>query len=231
MNQAEIMLRDILERFPQADPESEFFDEEINGCDAVNFISELVPEIRALLDAPSPLESKTYAALQAAWHFIEDVPEDDPERNDKFFALRAQVRDVFWNSEKPVLQGSFRTSWDNHLNGNHSYFPLSDWRSNVASQDTILGYQQWVEHNVETLLNNIALEGVDAIEIAGCTEVDGVVEVIEEADAEFFSIYTRRQGEGVQCECDFNTKAQAIEFAKALAARTGISVYGKLCLI
>ncbi len=45
------LLRDILERFPQADPKSEFYNDDINGCDAVNFIGELVPEIRRLLDA------------------------------------------------------------------------------------------------------------------------------------------------------------------------------------
>jgi hypothetical protein len=43
------LLRDILERFPQADPESEFYNDDINGCEAVNFISELVPEIERYL--------------------------------------------------------------------------------------------------------------------------------------------------------------------------------------
>ena len=96
---AMILLRDILERFPQADPESEFYNEEINGCDAVNYISELVPEIRTLLDAnPTPTpDNGALETLRAAWSFIEDVTDDDPERSEKFFALRAQVRTVFWN--------------------------------------------------------------------------------------------------------------------------------------
>jgi hypothetical protein len=81
------------------------------------------------------------------------------------------------------------------------------------------------------LRHEIPLEGADAIEVAGCTEADGVVEVIEESDAEFFTVYTHRQGDGVQCECDFNTKAQAVEFAKALAGRGGIPVIGNLCAI
>lgn len=40
--------------------------------------------------APELLE-----ALKSVWAFIEDVPEDDPERTDKFFKLREQVRKVF----------------------------------------------------------------------------------------------------------------------------------------
>ncbi len=94
------LLRDILERFPQADPESEFYNDGINGCEAVNFISELVPEIRALLDAdpPSKPDNCALEALRSTWSFIEDVTEDDPERTSKFFVLRAQVRSVFWRS-------------------------------------------------------------------------------------------------------------------------------------
>jgi hypothetical protein len=58
-----------------------------------------------------------------------------------------------------------------------------------------------------------------------------IVNVINETDAEFFSAYTHRLGEGVECICDFNTKTQAIEFAKALAGRGGIPVIGNLCVI
>lgn len=91
------LLRDILERFPEADPESEFYDEEINGGEAVEYLSELIPEIRALLDAdlPSARDDRAIEVLRAAWSFIEDVTEDDPERTDKFFALRELVRSVF----------------------------------------------------------------------------------------------------------------------------------------
>lgn len=35
---------------------------------------------------------KVLAALQAAWNFIENVSEDDPNRSEKFFELRVQVR-------------------------------------------------------------------------------------------------------------------------------------------
>ncbi len=153
---AMILLRDILERFPQADPESEFYNEEIDGCDAVNYLSKIIPEIRTLLDAdpiPTP-DNSALEVLRAAWFFIEDVTDDDTN-----------------------------------------------------------------------------LENVDTIEIAGCTDADGIVDVINETDAEFFSTYTHRQGEGVECICDFNSKAQAVEFAKALAIRGGISVIGNLCAI
>jgi hypothetical protein len=90
-NSAIILLRDILEQFPQADPESQFYNDEINGCDAVNFISELVPEIRALLDADltSARDDLAIEVLRAVWYFIEDVTDDYPERTSKFFVLRA----------------------------------------------------------------------------------------------------------------------------------------------
>ena len=94
-----------------------------------------------------------------------------------------------------------------------------------------MGYQEWVTHNIENLLHGIVLKGVDAIEVASCTEANGIVEVIEETEASFYSVYTHRPNEGVECHCDFNTKIQAVAFARALAARTGIPVYGNLCSI
>lgn len=125
----------------------------------------------------------------------------------------------------------YSSTWNYHKNGPHAFFLLEDWRADVAGKDTILGYQEWVIHNLETLLHDISLDGVDAIEVAGCTDSDGIVEVRDEGDAEFFSGYTHRPNEGVECQCDFNTKAQAVEFARALAGRTGIPVYGNLCNI
>lgn len=229
------LLRDILERFPQADPASEFYNEEINGCEAVNYISELVPELRTMLDAEHPpVPDGILETLRAAWSFIEDVTDDDPERSEKFFALRSRVRTVFWNLDEPQSSahlGGLQTSWNYHDHGAHQFYNLADWRTSVAASDTVLGYQTWVEHQLEELLSGIYLDGVDAIEVAGCTEVDGVVDVIIESDAEFFSVYTHKQGEGVECVCDFNTKAQAAEFAAVLAKRGGIPVYGNLCVV
>lgn len=48
------LLLEILETFPQADPASEFYNEEINGCETVNFLSRFIPRIREYLDAPPP---------------------------------------------------------------------------------------------------------------------------------------------------------------------------------
>ena len=125
----------------------------------------------------------------------------------------------------------YKSTWDYHRHGLHAYFIHEEWRDTVVKGDTVLGYQQWVEHNLESLLYETDLEGVDAIEVAGCTDADGIVEVKSEGDAEFFSAYTHRPDAGVECICDFNTKSQAIEFAKALAVRTGILVYGNQCSI
>ena len=139
-----------------------------------------------------------------------------------------EIGNIPLHEAKAILsQGSvtYRSSWNMHTHGPHVFFPIEEWRSDVANRDTLLGYQESVKHNLESLLHEIDLEGVNAIEVAGCA----APEVLNEADAEFFSVYTRQPGTGAQCECDFNTKAQALEFARALAARTGIPIYGNLC--
>jgi len=90
------LLQEIIESFPQADSASEFYNEEINGCEAVNFLSGFIPEVRRFLDSAQNLESEPLETLKACWDFIENVTEEDPERNDKFFALRERVRNLFW---------------------------------------------------------------------------------------------------------------------------------------
>ena len=122
-------------------------------------------------------------------------------------------------------------SWKYQENGEHQYFRLCHWQKDIAVLVTFLGYQEWVNQQLNLLLGEICLDGVDAIEVAGCTDSEGIVEVRDEGEAEFFSIYIHRPNEGVECQCDFNNKAQAIEFARALATRTGIPVYGNLCSI
>ena len=91
------LLQLLIEAFPQADPESEFYNEEINGCDTVNFLSGFIPEVRKYIDDSENRENGPLATLKACWNFIENVTDDDPERNDKFFALRERVRDCLWN--------------------------------------------------------------------------------------------------------------------------------------
>ena len=184
-------------------------------------------------DLPSARDDRAIEVLRAAWSFIEDVTEDDPERTYKFFTLREQVRNVFWNSEvpEPVTPIEYKTSWNFDVDGKHEFFDVLEWRADVAATDTVCGYQAWVEYQLATLLHNTDLENVDTVEVAGCKDADGIVGVINETDAEFFSAYTHRLGEGVECICDFNTKTQAIEFAKALAGRGGIPVIGNLCVI
>lgn len=95
----------ILETFPQADSESEFYDEEIDGADAVNFISKIVPRIREVLDRQDVIEGRAVGVLEAAWYFIENISVDDRERNEKFFALREKVRNIIWERaiHEPVL--------------------------------------------------------------------------------------------------------------------------------
>ena len=88
------LLLHLIETFPQADPASEFFNEEINGCEAVNFLSEFIPDVREYLDNNEYRESETLTVLKACWDFIENVTDEDPARTDRFFALREWVRSV-----------------------------------------------------------------------------------------------------------------------------------------
>lgn len=88
------LLLELIENFPQADPASEFHGEEINGCEAVNFLSEFIPDVREYLDNNEYRESEALAVLKACWDFIENVTDEDPARTEKFFALRERVRNV-----------------------------------------------------------------------------------------------------------------------------------------
>ena len=89
------LLQKIIETFPQADPASEFYNEEINGCEAVNFLSQFIPEVRKCLDDSQSRENESFEILKACWDFIENVTDEDPERTNKFFALRERVRNIF----------------------------------------------------------------------------------------------------------------------------------------
>lgn len=162
------------------------------------------------------------AALPDAWFAVQcNVPQE----------IVDLLNNAIFKAETAGYESKAITSWNYLHHGPHVFFLQENWRNEVANEDTILGYQDWVEHKHESMLYEIDLEGVDAVEVAGCTETEGIVEVKDERDAEFFSVYTHRPNEGVECVCDFNIKAQAIEFAKALAARTGIPVYGNMCNI
>jgi hypothetical protein len=237
------ILRHILESFPQADPDSEFFDDPINGSEAVDFIGETVPEIKRALSEPEG--ERVIDVLREAWNFIENVPADDPERNDKFFELRGKVRNVFYSTDRnfngersenmavnPLIEMIARltkdgeevdgrvfvmenddavntlndlideareiinltspmppgtpfvgkpercdgcpepdgepkcsntrccfwpgnnSTWNYHQHGEHPAFRKEDWQQEVANKDTVLDYQSWVEHQLESLLHN-----------------------------------------------------------------------------
>ena len=87
------LLLQLVETFPPADPVSEFFGEEINGCEAVDFLSSFVPIVRDRLDADENGET-ALEVLKSCWSFIENVADDDPGRNVKFFELRGRVRRI-----------------------------------------------------------------------------------------------------------------------------------------
>jgi len=102
---ADTLLKTILDSFPQADPKNELFDTGIDGDVAVDFLNDIVPQIREMLSMQTAKENRMLSALEAAWNFIENVTFEDPDRTDKFFALRAMVREAIWDEkfQAPIL--------------------------------------------------------------------------------------------------------------------------------
>lgn len=71
-----------------------------NLAEAVTNLNMVIGWAESTIEAYSPVVTAQPAslvnkALKAAWYFIENVSEDDPERSNKFFELRAQVREAF----------------------------------------------------------------------------------------------------------------------------------------
>jgi len=48
------LLQHLVESFPQADPVSEYYNAPIDGCEAVDFLSEFIPKVRDCVDAEPP---------------------------------------------------------------------------------------------------------------------------------------------------------------------------------
>ena len=65
------LLQEIIEAFPQADPASELYNEEICGCEAVNFLSGFIPEVRKFLDNSQNQDSDLLETLKACRDFRE----------------------------------------------------------------------------------------------------------------------------------------------------------------
>lgn len=63
----------------------------------------------------------------------------------------------------------------------------------------------------------------DAVEVQACADVgfDGVIEVVDEEDAEFWSAYAHLKGGGVECIGDFDTRQEAVDYANSIANRYG----------
>jgi len=96
---AESILKEILDRFPEADPDSDLYDTGIDGDVAVDFLVEIVPKIRMFLSNQAARDNRTLSALKATWDFIRYVTFDDPEHSEKYFALRSKVNEVIFDKE------------------------------------------------------------------------------------------------------------------------------------
>lgn len=76
------ILNIIRNQFPQADPNHEEYDSEINGGDAVDFISEIIPQIIEVLDRPAP---KVAVVLEGG--LVQDIVSDRPDKVDATFMV------------------------------------------------------------------------------------------------------------------------------------------------
>ncbi|QOX80904.1 hypothetical protein FY034_18050 (plasmid) [Trichlorobacter lovleyi] len=116
----------------------------------------------------------------------------------------------------------YTSSWQYHEHGEHKNFPLNDWSYEVQNKDTILGYQEWVEHQLESLFDDTLDEigFADAIEVSGANEDGHTLE----GDADYFFVSGHVPGEGAIQIADFNTKELAMEFATALSAYKGLQI-------
>jgi len=72
---AHLLLHHLIESFPQADPASGYYNESINGCEAVDFLSEFIPEVRTCIDADPP---KIAVVLDGG--LVRCIVSDSPER-------------------------------------------------------------------------------------------------------------------------------------------------------
>jgi len=202
------ILRAIIARFPQADPNSEEYDTGINGDDAVDFICQVVPQIKEVLDA-GQLATASYpkSAKLNAEFLMKYFREQSQNPENETVCFCSEIADLICDQQAQIIslkamvatqpdinqellaackallaaQSSRRhplgepdegiatmcaeaasranaaiakaatnqTSWNYHRDGEHPQFLKKDWRDEVAADDTILDYQEWVEHQVE----------------------------------------------------------------------------------
>src|ERR1039457_5281910 len=181
----------------------------------------LIPIIKSLLEACY----QARAALPDAWSAVHcKVPIEVIDLLNSAIAVAETAGFAPSNQVVKLV-----TSWEYFKHGEHKFFHQEDWRSDVSDGNTLLGYQKWVEHNLESLLNDTNLEETEDVYITGMTESG----VVDEDEASFFSVYSRipSPNERVEDICDFNTKDQAIEFAEALTSRFGKTYYSSTCNI
>lgn len=69
------LLHHLVESFPQADPDSEFYNDPIDGSDAVDFLSGFIPEVRNCIDAMPP---KVAVVMDGG--LVRCIVSDNPER-------------------------------------------------------------------------------------------------------------------------------------------------------
>jgi hypothetical protein len=69
------LLQDLVEAFPQADPSSEFYNDPIDGSEAVDFLSEFIPRAREAIDSSPPA-----VAVVLEGGLVQCVVSDNPER-------------------------------------------------------------------------------------------------------------------------------------------------------
>ncbi|MRR55687.1 MAG: hypothetical protein EG822_14485 [Deltaproteobacteria bacterium] len=71
----QLLLKHLIESFPQADPASGYYNEPISGCEAVDFLSGFIPEVRKCIDAEPPR-----IAVVLDGGLVRSIVSDCPER-------------------------------------------------------------------------------------------------------------------------------------------------------
>src|ERR1039457_6847674 len=101
----------------------------------------IISIIKSLLEACV----QARAALPDAWFAVNcKVPTEVIDLLDK--AIAAAEKAGFAPSNRIT---KLITSWDYFQHGEHVFFLQEEWRSEVSNENTVLGYQKWVEHQLE----------------------------------------------------------------------------------
>lgn len=131
----------------------------IADCGSVDVISSLqkagrdpifdvMANTRLIAAAPTMLRTLELLEIQLSYQHAPDQDMQIVMRNSTKDAISTAKEGVTFSFPNEASNGKSIGTWDYHQNGQHTLFTKEDWRHEVANDDTILGYQEWVEHQL-----------------------------------------------------------------------------------